>query len=61
MFSSPEVDAVILVDATNAFNSLNRQAALRNILSRRMNHFYCYHIAVDPLKYLIILTNDTLT
>jgi len=31
MFSSPEVDAVILVDATNAFNSLNRQAALCNI------------------------------
>ena len=31
MFSSTDVDAVILVDATNAFNYLNRQAALRNI------------------------------
>ena len=31
LFSSPEVEAVILVDASNAFNSLNRQAALFNI------------------------------
>ena len=31
MFESPETEAIILVDGTNAFNSLNRQAALRNI------------------------------
>jgi len=31
IFSSPDDDAVILVDATNAFNSLNCQTALRNI------------------------------
>ena len=31
MFESSETEAIILVDATNAFNSLNRQAALRNI------------------------------
>lgn len=30
-FESPEADAVLLVDASNAFNALNRQAALRNI------------------------------
>ena len=31
VFESSETEAVILVDATNAFNSLNRQAALLNI------------------------------
>ena len=31
VYESPETEAVILVDASNAFNSLNRKAALRNI------------------------------
>ena len=31
IFQSPESEAVLLVDTTNAFNSLNRQAALHNI------------------------------
>ncbi len=31
VFESPQSEAVILVDASNAFNSLNRQAVLRNI------------------------------
>ena len=31
IFESPETEAAILVDATNAFNCLNRQVALRNI------------------------------
>ena len=31
LYSSASVDAVILVDASNAFNSLNRAAALHNI------------------------------
>ena len=32
LFSLPQFDAVIQVDACNAFNSLNLQTALRNIL-----------------------------
>ena len=31
VFEAPDTDAVILVDASNAYNSLNRQAALRII------------------------------
>ena len=31
VFESPDADAVILVDATNAINTLNRENALRNI------------------------------
>ena len=31
IFESPETEAAIQVDATNAFNCLNRQVALRNI------------------------------
>ena len=32
LFSQSHCDAIIQVDATNAFNSLNRQVALRNVL-----------------------------
>ena len=31
LFSADETDAVLLIDATNAFNTLNRAAALHNI------------------------------
>ena len=32
LLESEGTEAVILVDASNAFNSLNREAALRNVL-----------------------------
>lgn len=32
LFTDPDCEAVLLVDASNAFNCLNRQVALRNIL-----------------------------
>ena len=44
VFYSPDTKAAILVDASNAFNSLNRQVALRNI-----------HLLCPPLSK--ILTN----
>ena len=31
LFEDPDTDALILVDAENAFNALNREAALNNI------------------------------
>lgn len=39
VFHDDQSEAVLLVDATNAFNSLNRQAALRNI------HYLCPPLA----------------
>ena len=39
LYSDPETEAVLLVDATNAFNLLNRQAALLNM------HVLCPSIA----------------
>ena len=31
IFENPDIEGVLLVDATNAFNQINRQAALHNI------------------------------
>ena len=50
IFESPETDAAVLVDASNAFNSMNQQVALHNIhrlcppLSKILTHIqrkYC--------------------
>ena len=44
VFDSSETEAIILVDATNAFNSLNGQIALRNI----------NHLPMVPWRCLIV-------
>ena len=54
LFQSPDADAVLLVDATNAFNYLNRQTAFRNIqhLSRTLTTTLAmamYPIGIIPL------------
>ena len=41
-YSSLEVEAVILVDASNVFNSLNWQAAQFNIQCLCPSIFYCF-------------------
>ena len=46
VFASPETEAIILVDATNCFNSLHRQTTLRNIR----------HLC--PSKTWIVVKND---
>ena len=58
VFESSETEAIILVDATNAFNSQNRQTALRNIqhlcppLSRSLlipiGRMYIYTLMARP-------------
>ena len=46
-FRNPEVEAVLLVDATNAFNSLNREVAIENAkhlcptVATALFNFYC--------------------
>ena len=45
IFKTPNSEAVLLVDATNAFNSLNRQAALHNIT-----------VSCPPLAQILINT-----
>ena len=49
-FHSDDIEAVLLVDASNAFNSLNRKAALQNI------QYVCPALAMvlieSPLSYL---------
>ena len=50
LFQSDENEAVLLVDASNAFNSLNRQVALHNIMRLRR-----------PLANILINTYRELT
>ena len=39
IYESPETEAIIIVDASNAFNSLNKQRALQKIFSIYAPHF----------------------
>ena len=53
-FENPEKEAVILVDATNAFNGMNRGTALHNIqvLCPEMSNYLINNYRAPPLLFV---------
>ena len=55
IYAQDDTDAILLLDATNAFNTINHQAALHNIgflcpsISCMLNNTYC-----APVKLFVI-------
>ena len=55
IFKNKEVEAVILVDATNAFNSIDREAMLHNIAVKRPEiNRYVQNCYGKPSKFFLV-------
>ena len=54
-FQEDDVEAALLVDASNAFNSLNRDAALHSISSVHPSPQFSLTLIGPPLIYLLMV------
>ena len=62
IFESDETDAALLIDASNAFNSLNRAAALYNVrVLCRIIHTYAINTYRAPAQLIVIGEKELLS
>ena len=52
LFERPETEAIILVDASNAFNNLNRQVALQHPVPVPSHRYYAHQLV--PLAHVTL-------
>ena len=62
IFEADDTDTVLLIDASNAFNALNRAAALRNIrVLRPMIVVYAINAYREPARLFILRGREILS
>ena len=67
IMSSEETEAILLVDATNAFNTINRQAALHNIgvicpaISTVLNNTYQTSVKLFVTGVVVVESSEGIT